>query len=204
MRSFTSWWKKRRNYYVTMQPDDSSGEKAPDVTMEDVDSDREGTPIRGNKPHYGGASVNSSPLFDVASMHSPSSLTTPETTPETIHFIHSSTPPSTDKNINELLSPSKMFRSATSHMAQTSTSPLLTMPTPAVRRSFSSGSLESMDSLVESYWDPGDVEEDSSSQITPVATNGHLYAPDFFTEHVHFLRVQTRPRKVEVVWSDTT
>jgi hypothetical protein len=58
------------------------------------------------------------------------------------------------------------------------------------------GSLESLDSLAESHWDP----EDDSSQVTPIANN--VAQPiDFFSEHVDFLRVQTQPRKVEVVWT---
>jgi hypothetical protein len=58
------------------------------------------------------------------------------------------------------------------------------------------GSLESMDSLAESYWDP----EDDASHMTPVATN-LARSSDFFLEHVRFLKVQTQPRQVEVVWS---
>lgn len=57
------------------------------------------------------------------------------------------------------------------------------------------GSIESMDSLTESYWDP----EDDSSQLTPLANNCEV-PKDFFGEHVDFLRIQTRPRTVEVVW----
>jgi hypothetical protein len=58
------------------------------------------------------------------------------------------------------------------------------------------GSLESIDSLVESYWDP----EEDSSLATPIATN-RVESMDFLDEHVHFLRVQTQPRSVEVVWA---
>lgn len=63
------------------------------------------------------------------------------------------------------------------------------------------GSLESMDSLVESYWDP----EDELSQVTPLVSNFGRppKSNDFFTEHVDFLRVQTRPQQVEVVWTGT-
>lgn len=56
------------------------------------------------------------------------------------------------------------------------------------------GSLESLDSLAESCWDP-----DDDSQVTPVAGNV-VQQEDFFSEHVHFLRVQTQPRQVEIVW----
>lgn len=52
------------------------------------------------------------------------------------------------------------------------------------------------DSLAESYWDP----EDDASQATPIMTN-LFRSSAFFHEHVHFLRDQTQPRKVEVVWN---
>lgn len=60
------------------------------------------------------------------------------------------------------------------------------------------GSIESIDSLVESYWDP----EDETSQVTALISNtgGH---PDFLTEHLSFLSAQTQPREVEVVYRET-
>jgi len=68
---------------------------------------------------------------------------------------------------------------------------LLTLP--FVHTSFSTGSLLSMDSLVDSeYWD--DEEETLPSR--------HTFNRDFFAEHVTFLRVQTKPRRVEVVWAE--
>jgi hypothetical protein len=199
MRSLSCWWRKRRNYYVNMQQDDSSGEKVQDITMEDVDSDREKTPVRGKKPHDGGTSARSTPVFDVSSMHS-LSLITPMATR---HLVIQPSPLS-PKVIHESVSSSKMFKDVVPNTSQATPSLLLTQPVAIAQRSLSSGSLESMDSLVESYWDPDDADDETSSQITPIATNGHLTAPDFFTEHVHFLRVQTRPRKVEVVWSPTS
>ena len=59
------------------------------------------------------------------------------------------------------------------------------------------GSLESMDSLVESYWDP----EDDETQLTPIATNTVEQKIDFFEEHIDFMRVKTQARKVQVVWA---
>lgn len=58
------------------------------------------------------------------------------------------------------------------------------------------GSLESIDSLVESYWDP----EDDTSQATAVASNT-ISPMDFFVEHLGFLSVQTQPRQVEIVYN---
>lgn len=58
------------------------------------------------------------------------------------------------------------------------------------------GSIESLDSLVESYWDP---EEDVSLE-TPVATNSGQQNIDLLNEHVDFLRAQTQPRQVETIW----
>jgi hypothetical protein len=77
-----------------------------------------------------------------------------------------------------------------------------TIPHPFVRNrtdrtkdSFQ-GSLESLDSLNESYWDP----EDETSQATAVASN-IAHQKDFFVEHLGFLSVQTRPRQVELVYN---
>ena len=58
------------------------------------------------------------------------------------------------------------------------------------------GSLESMDSLVESYWDP----EDETSQATAMISNA-FQSKDFFVEHVGFLSVQAQPREVELIYN---
>jgi hypothetical protein len=60
-------------------------------------------------------------------------------------------------------------------------------------------SVESMDSLVESYWDP----EDDTSQATAVASNTGQgdHQTDFLLEHLNFLSVQTQPREVELVYN---
>jgi hypothetical protein len=61
-------------------------------------------------------------------------------------------------------------------------------------------SVESMDSLAESYWDP----EDETSQATAVASNtgqGEHHQTDFLVEHLNFLSVQTQPREVELVYN---
>lgn len=58
-------------------------------------------------------------------------------------------------------------------------------------------SVESMDSLFESYWDP----EDETSQVTtPVSNTG--YQAQFLVEHLGFLCAQTQPREVEVVYKN--
>ena len=63
------------------------------------------------------------------------------------------------------------------------------------------GSLESMDSLVESYWDPDD-DECTESQVTPIATN-RIHTLDFLNEHVEFMTDKTQARQVEVVWGSS-
>ena len=62
-----------------------------------------------------------------------------------------------------------------------------------------SGSLESMDSIAESYWDP----DDEASNLTPLVRNTHNHTDIFFVEHVNFLKVQTQPRRVEQVYTET-
>lgn len=78
---------------------------------------------------------------------------------------------------------------------QKQSQPEAKLPRSRTQESFQ-GSLESIDSLVESYWDP----EDDASQMTPVPTNMSR-SSEFFFEHVRFLKVQTQPRQVEIVWS---
>ena len=59
------------------------------------------------------------------------------------------------------------------------------------------GSLESMDSLVESYWDP----DDDMSQTTTVISNT-ISPLDFFSQHLTFL-TQTQPRQVAEILCGT-
>lgn len=59
-------------------------------------------------------------------------------------------------------------------------------------------SIESMDSLLESCWDP----EDENSQGTPLASNTGHNQPDYLVEHIGFLSSQTQPREVEVFFRD--
>lgn len=56
-------------------------------------------------------------------------------------------------------------------------------------------SIESMDSLTGSYWDPAD---ETSQTTTPASNTG--YQTDFLVEHLGFLSAQTQPREVEVVY----
>ena len=75
-----------------------------------------------------------------------------------------------------------------------------TLPSlPSFRRNLAEDSLEdsleSMDSLVGSNWDP----EDETSEVTTIASNTHQPI-DFFVEHLTFLSVQTQPREVELVY----
>jgi hypothetical protein len=63
------------------------------------------------------------------------------------------------------------------------------------RRCSFQSSIESIDSLLESCWDP----EDDSSQCTEVVSNSRVQ-PDFFIEHLDFLSIQTQPRQVQLVY----
>lgn len=212
MRSLNSWWKKKRSFYLDMQQDEASGVEMHDVTLEGANSDFDPTetPVRGIQPRDR-ANVTASPYFDVSSMYSPPLTTTSQAISEPRQFVKTSPHASKDSLESRLRiadgvpgpnTPSKMNTDATTNAGKV-TPPFLSRPVPFVRRSFSSGSLESMDSLAESYWDPDDDEDDTSSQVTPIAANGGHPddVPDFFAEHVNFLRVQTRPRKVEEIWS---
>lgn len=56
-------------------------------------------------------------------------------------------------------------------------------------------SIESMDSVAESNWDP---EDETSQSTTPASNTG--YKTDFLVEHLGFLSAQTQPREVEIVY----
>lgn len=62
------------------------------------------------------------------------------------------------------------------------------------------GSLESLDSLTESHWDP----EDDSRQATNLMRNIANHPSEFFQEHVRFLKGKTHPRDVQLVIDTTT
>ena len=56
-------------------------------------------------------------------------------------------------------------------------------------------SVESMDSVTASYWNPGD---ETSESTEPASNTG--YHADFLVEHLGFLSSQTQPREVEIVY----
>ena len=91
-------------------------------------------------------------------------------------------------NILPLLSPERMLPPPP-HIVPSVMKPIRTADSH-------SGSLESMDSLLSSQWDP----EDDASTMTPLVTNIDPPSDAFFVEHVRFLQIQTQPRKVEEVY----
>lgn len=58
-------------------------------------------------------------------------------------------------------------------------------------------SIMSMDSLVESYWDP-DLDDEMSQTATVLICN--KAQDDFLKAHINFLSIQTQPREVEIVY----
>ena len=198
VQGVTNWWIRRRRFYVVQ--DNSIEDDAPivDMTMEedsfevevqlssgrpttrnsstvdndDDDDDDLSTIISPPPPPRPAASSTMSYQPPLPINNSAPSLVTPPT-------IHSTpTPAITAASI--LLASGRQLRFARSR----------------TKDSFQ-GSLESIDSLIESCWDP----EDDASLATPIVTN--VARPIDFYEHVDFLRVQTQPRKVEVVWAKT-
>jgi hypothetical protein len=190
VKGLVNWWKRKRNFYV----EQSESHDDRKVTVK-VSSDSTGEivaqqPDHHNLQHNSSGEVEFDNTVIPASPDKESNIETEEQEPSS---VRSSSPESMDGISTE------PFFSATEP------SPLTTPPRAALpfvrHRSNDSfqGSLESLDSLVESYWDP----EDDGSMSTPVATNmaSAARSMEFFAEHVHFLRVQTKPRKVEIVWS---
>jgi hypothetical protein len=206
VRALASWWKKKRNFYVDVPQEDSFGVQTQDVTMADVDSDN-GVNLNVGKHH---ASVTSSPTFDVTSVCSPDKRTYPWDLEEQVTYL----PLAKDRLANLSTTPVELSgyhtperRSPVAMPFVPEDEPFLSRPVPFTRKSFSSGSLESMDSLVESYWDSDDSDRGELAPYwTPVAEDGGYmdFSPDFFAEHVQYLRVRTAtvaPHQIVQIWS---
>lgn len=197
LRSLVGWWKKKRSYYVDIHQDLQQ-----DATS--VFPEEESLGTSQQQDYY-------DDIFDASSFHDtpsppPISKQSSRSSPEPV--------PSTPRSSNVPTTP--MMRRSTPNNRRSSTPRLLHSPPPIpeahdippesalqipfVRTSFSTGSLLSMDSLQDSYWDGDDDNDEILSHATPTASNG--VTTDFFTEHVSFLRIQTKPRRVEVVWAD--
>jgi hypothetical protein len=204
VHSLAGWWNKKRNFYVGVPQEDSVGAQTQDVTMEDVDSEN-GDNLNDAKRH---SSVTSSPTFDVTSEQSPADRTRqPWDSEEQATFLplvkdHANLESTTPV---ELSGYTPERRSHVTMPFEPEDEPFLSRPVPFTRKSFSLGSLETMDSLVESYWDSDDSDRGElalAPHWTPFAEDGGYmdFSPDSFAEHVHFLRVQTRPHQVEEIW----
>jgi hypothetical protein len=208
VRSLASWWKKKRSFYVDIPHDDSFAVQTQDVTMADVDSDHG---VNLNVGMHDTTSVTSSPTFDVTAEYSPDKSKHPWDSEEQATLL-----PSVKDQLASLESASPVERPG--HHAPERRSPVtmpfvqedepfLSRPVPFTRKSFSSGSLESMDSLDESYWDSDDSDRgELPPHWTPVAGDcGYMdFCPDFFAEHVQYLRARTStvaPHQIVEIWS---
>jgi hypothetical protein len=199
VHSLARWWKTKRTFYVDVPQENSVGVQTQDVTMEDIDSD-DGEHLNAAKHN---ASATSSPTFDVTSVYSPDKSQYPWNLEEQGNYLplakdQLASPESTTLvELSGYHTPER--RSPVAMLFVPEDEPFLSRPVPFTRKSFSSGSLESMDSLVESYWDSDD--SDRVELATVAGDSVYMdFSPDIFAEHVHFLRVQTRPRQVEEIW----
>jgi hypothetical protein len=202
VRSLAGWWKTKRTFYVDVPQENSFGIQTQDVTMEDVDSD-DGEHLNAAKHN---ASVTSSPTFDVTSVYSPDKSKYPWDLDEQATCILlvkdqlASLVATTPVELSGYHTPERRSPVATPFVPDDE--PFLSRPVPFTRKSVSSGSLESMDSLVESYWDSDDSDRgELAPDGTPIAGDSVYidFSPDIFAEHVHFLRVQTQPHQVEEI-----
>jgi hypothetical protein len=214
VQGITNWWMKRQRFYVVQ--DNSIEDDAPivDMTM-DEDSFEVELQLSSGRPNPRSRSIlddDDDEDGDFSTMVSPYSQTAPPPPPSVSSSIMSYQPPLpvTNSSVPSAvappgqLTPTRSFLTAASRLAPgrqaTVSAPALNQPArfgrSRTKDSFQ-GSLESIDSLLESCWDP----EDDASLATPIVTN--VARPIDFYEHVHFLRVQTQPRKVEVVWAKT-
>lgn len=178
-----AWWRRRRkNYHVVADAPDDPAIEAMRQLMHPSESTE--TPD--------GEEI----IFEVIAEAVPEGAPSKDL-PRTIQAVAAYPQPFLPPAISESL-PLLHPRKVPSTVPALTRQPSLSVPDPFMRRrtkdSFQ-GSLESIDSLIESYWDP----EGDASLATPVATN-FVQGFDFLEEHVDFLKVQTQPRSVEVVW----
>lgn len=189
---FRCWWKRKHKYYYDLQED-------LDVTVyatESKSADEES---------------GSFPVFDTTSMTSPA--ITPSNTSTSNRYIVS--PDSSIETVLESPSlksrpskPIKQKRILSKRGKKKKSKPLTKEFLESyVRSNMSDGSLESIDSLAESYWEPNDIDDATSSQVTPIRANTSKKIKTISLDekylhyHVHFMRAQTKPREVEVVWA---
>jgi hypothetical protein len=213
VQGIANWWIKRRGFYIVQ--DNSIEDDGPIVDMTMEDSFEVEVQLSSGRPNTRNSKTvdNDDDEEDFSTMNSPSSISSPPPPPPS--SASSSTMPyqqplSTTNPVPSIvtptgeLTPTRSVSTAASILAfgrQGNASGAPPAPQPRFGRSRTKdsfqGSLESIDSLMESCWDP----EDDASLATPVVTNV-ARSIDFY-EHVDFLRVQTQPRKVEVVWAKT-
>ena len=216
LRSLTGWWKKKHSYYVDIHHDFQ-----PDNGTMFQEEESLGTSTVAFQHECN--NEDDEDTFDVASLHTPSprvALVGQEPlssssgngilehkTPPPVTMI---TPPHSQQQQPTVPStPRHHNMGRLHHLVHSSPPPIPeSAPTedlslPFVSTSFSTGSLLSIDSLVDSYGGVGDNEwEDLGSGSDDQLTDGNGRVADFFAEHVTFLRIQTKPRRVEVVWAD--
>jgi hypothetical protein len=170
------WWKRRRCCYVYIYEDEPPPSSYPS-TRKNTPASNEGVPeqtiITDN-------SEDSTPDFDITTVYTP---------------------------VGETIIPRLMITKVTSTTTRSSSQCDNNGPrfgTVQVKDYFvssrSGASLCSMDSLTDSYWGA------SSRQGSVTADDDVDHQPlddYFFNEHVRYLRIQTAPQQVEVVWSPT-
>lgn len=177
MSRVSNWWKRRNNFYLVHENAIDYPADLEDTFEEEADGDSQ------EGPNY---QVGASPK----SLTVPS---TPESSPET-----GDRTPKTPEQSRKV----PMETLGNTRRALFVGRPPCRPPYPLVRSrtadSFQ-GSLESMDSLVESYWDP--QEDDDGSEAS---ADNLMESSDFLEEHIDFLRLKTRAKKVKVVWATPT
>jgi hypothetical protein len=189
----SNWWKRKNSFYLVQENSPDADETFEDEhsNKEEEDSREEGTIMSPDHRIIGDTTTGQGGNAIEPALR----MVTPEPSPQggkncrARAEVESPTNGAAPRNVpdtNQLLLITPSSRS----------------PYPFVRSrtadSFQ-GSLESIDSLAESHWDPHDDE----SQTTPIATN-IVESTDFFEEHIDFLRVKTKARKVKVMWTTPT
>jgi hypothetical protein len=220
------WWKKKRTFYINVQQSEVNNNTNSDHpygasivqvvgTMDDDSSENYEPKQRVSNDS---SSSSSSSYMDVTSVSSNGNRSKhtiqPTSLLDTTNILNNNKQHQSDRSNISVAAPLN-----SGHAAQQSFSSdevFLSRPVPFTpRRSYSSASLQSMDSLTESYcWDPNDNDEDTFVELnnntsesfpfftTSIGSTDMTSANlpnvpiDFFAEHIQFLRNQTQPQHV--------
>lgn len=183
----SKWWKRKQGY-VAQENSPSRSTRSQSEDGSSMAASKSAAPVR---------------IFDAPPQQACTFSIEDETVGASMNFVS----PRNSDEISESTTTPPMIANDTYEDEYNSQDDLPPMLQRATRSSSScQGSIESIDSLEESYWDPSDSdrENDDGDSLSLGISSRAVETPDFFEEHVAFLRQKTNARSVHVLWSNQT